>query len=128
MAATMPISRSVGTPSNILISTVPKSGCGRISHHTSLMLRIVPARRSVSMYSSNSLQSASGCGGPEVGSPPKITARLDAEPLVVPAPERARRCQPQEMRQVRSERIDDGNRLVPVADAHVDVHPECLDP
>src|SRR5215469_18645879 len=32
------------------------------------------------------------------------------------------------MRQVRSERIDGGNRLAPVPDAHVDVDSECLDP
>src|SRR5258708_37922106 len=32
------------------------------------------------------------------------------------------------MRQVRSERIDDGIRLALVPDAHMDVDPECLDP
>ena len=83
-AATIPTSCRVGTPSNILISTVPKSGCGRTSHHTSLMLRMVPARSSVSMYSSNSLQSASKCGGPAVGNPPKMTALLDASPVSCP--------------------------------------------
>ena len=45
----MPTSRSVGTPSDMRISTVPKSGCGRMSHQTSLMLRMVPARSRVSM-------------------------------------------------------------------------------
>ena len=36
------------------------------------------------MYSSNSLQSVSGCGGPEVGSPPKTIARLEASPVSCP--------------------------------------------
>ena len=40
----MPTSLSVGTASAILTSTVPKSGCGRTSHHTSLIVRMVPAR------------------------------------------------------------------------------------
>ncbi len=66
------------------ISTVPKSGCGRMSHQTSLMLRIVPARSSVSMYSSNCFQFVSRCGGPAVGSAPKVTARLEASPVSYP--------------------------------------------
>ena len=37
-------------------STVPKSGCGRMSHHTSRTLSMAFVEISVSMYSSNSSQ------------------------------------------------------------------------
>jgi hypothetical protein len=39
----------VGMPSQMRNSIVPKPGWGRMSHHTSLMLRIVPAPTSVRM-------------------------------------------------------------------------------
>ena len=48
-AATIPTSCSVGRPSQIRSSTVPYVGCGRMSHHTSLMEEIVPVEISVSM-------------------------------------------------------------------------------
>jgi hypothetical protein len=48
-AATMPTSASVGRPSQMRSSTVPYVGCGRMSHHTSLMEAIVSVRISVSM-------------------------------------------------------------------------------
>jgi hypothetical protein len=46
----------VGMPSQIRSSIVPKPGCGRMSHHTSRMLRIVPAPMSVRMKRWNSPQ------------------------------------------------------------------------
>ncbi|MCW3038091.1 MAG: hypothetical protein JWM17_3403 [Actinobacteria bacterium] len=53
MAAT---SLSVGKPSQIRSSTVPKSGWGRTSHHTSRMVSMERAATRVDMNSSNSLQ------------------------------------------------------------------------
>ncbi len=55
-----------------------------MSHHTSLMLRIVLARSSVSMYSSNSPQPESRCGGPAVGRSPKMIALAEASPVSSP--------------------------------------------
>jgi hypothetical protein len=46
----------VATPSQIRSSTVPKSGCGRMSHHTSRMDEMAPAEISVAMKASNSGQ------------------------------------------------------------------------
>src|ERR1700678_1172584 len=46
----------------------------------------------------------------------------------MPAPERARRGQPEEVRQVRGERIDDWYRLVPVAYPNMNMHAEGLNP
>ena len=51
-----PISSSVGSPSQMRSSTVPKPGCGRMSHHTSRIDSIVCEEIRVSMYSSNSSQ------------------------------------------------------------------------
>ena len=48
-AATAPISSRVGRPSQIRSSTVPKSGWGRMSHHTSRTLSIACVVISVSM-------------------------------------------------------------------------------
>jgi hypothetical protein len=49
------------------------------------------------------------------------------EPGVLPAPERAGRCQREKMRQVRSKGVDDRHRLAPVAQPHVHMDAEGLD-
>jgi len=54
MAATDATSLMVGSPSQMRNSIVPKSGWGRMSHHTSRMELMAFAETSVSMKSSNS--------------------------------------------------------------------------
>src|SRR5216683_5309770 len=51
-----------------------------------------------------------------------------SEPRVVPTPERARRGQRQEMRQIHGQGIDDGNRPAPVTKSHMDMNTKGLDP
>jgi hypothetical protein len=66
-------------------STVPKSGWGRTSHHTSRTVLIDPDDTRVSMYCSKSAHDAIGAGSPAVGRPSKIFDRLDARPVSCPS-------------------------------------------
>ncbi len=79
-AASAIVSRTVAVASHIRNSTVPKFGCGRMSHQTSLIDEMHPDSSSVDMNASKSVQSASGGGSPAVGSPSKIFVRADASP------------------------------------------------
>ena len=74
----------VGSPSHIRSSTVPKSGCGRMSHHTSRIVEIASADTNVSMYDSKSSQDSIGSGRPAVGRPSKTLLRHDAKPVSRP--------------------------------------------
>ncbi len=72
----------VGMPSHIRSSTVPKSGCGRMSHHTS---RIVVMRAGGDQRLHERARTrpsrSSGSGRPAVGRPSKTLLRLDARPV-----------------------------------------------
>ena len=65
-------------------STVPYVGCGRMSHHTSLMEAMVWVWMSVSMYRSKPSQPSTCCGRPAVGSPSNTLLREDARPVSPP--------------------------------------------
>src|SRR2546423_15492852 len=67
-------------PSQMRNSTVPKVGCGRMSHHTSRIDSMALAETSVSMKSSNSDHPASWYGRPAVGRDSKTLERLEARP------------------------------------------------
>src|SRR6184192_852455 len=84
MAATAATSLMVGMPSQMRNSMVPKSGCGRMSHHTSRMELMALAETSVSMKSSNCDQPESWYGSPAVGRASKTFERLDARPVSCP--------------------------------------------
>ena len=56
-------------------STVPKFGCGRMSHHTSRIDSIACEAIRMSMYFSNSSHPESWYGSPAVGSASKIFER-----------------------------------------------------
>ena len=83
-AATVAISLMVGMPSQIRSSTVPKSGWGRMSHHTSRIELMARAEMSVVMNSSNSAQTENCWGRPAVGSASKTFDRLEARPVSLP--------------------------------------------
>ena len=78
------ISDIVGMPSQMRNSIVPKSGCGRMSHHTSRIELMAFADASVSMNSSNCDQPDSWYGSPAVGRASKTFERLDASPVSWP--------------------------------------------
>src|ERR1700682_1043779 len=71
-------------PSQTRISTVPKAGCGRMSHHTSRIVLIVCDEINVSMSCSNCGQPLRLHGGPAVGRPSKTLERHDAMPVSCP--------------------------------------------
>src|SRR6202035_4975566 len=83
-AATTPTSRSVGIPSHTRISTVPKLGCGRMSHHTSRIVLMVCDEISVSISCSNCGQPLRSQGGPAVGRPSNTFERHDDIPVSSP--------------------------------------------
>ena len=78
------ISVIVGRPSQIRSSTVPKFGCGRMSHQISRIELMARASISVLMSSENSVQLSSICGTPAVGSPSNTLERDDASPVSRP--------------------------------------------
>src|SRR5436190_16191121 len=84
-AATAATSASVGMPSQLRSSTVPKLGWGRMSHHTSRIELIALADTSVVMNDSNSGQAESWYGRPAVGSASKSFDRADASPVSRPS-------------------------------------------
>jgi hypothetical protein len=63
---------------------VPNPGCGRMSHHTSRILRIVPAPINVRMNRWNCPQFSMKYGRPAVGNDSKIFERVDASPVSRP--------------------------------------------
>ena len=121
-AASAMVSRTVGVASHIRNSTVPKSGWGRMSHHTSRIERMQPDSISVDMNDSKSDQSASGGGSPAVGSPSKIFVRAEAQPGVVALEVRARRRQREEQRVMAHQLADDADRRAAVGNPDVNVH------
>ena len=78
------VSHSVGIASHMRSSTVPYPGCGRMSHHTSRTLSMVPALMSVSRKSLNSAQLPSSGGRPVVGIASKTLVRMEAMPVSWP--------------------------------------------
>ena len=70
-AATHVISSSDGSPSQMRSSTVPKFGCGRMSHHTSRTDSIALDASRMSMYFSNSFQPDSWYGRPRRWAAPR---------------------------------------------------------
>src|SRR5438067_2456317 len=83
-AATAATSASVGMPSQMRSSMVPKSGWGRMSHHTSRIELMALAEASVSMNSSNSDHPDSWYGSPAVGSASNTFERHEARPVSCP--------------------------------------------
>src|SRR3990170_6559920 len=74
----------VGMPSQMRNSSVPNPGCGRMSHQTSRMLRIVPAPIKVRMNLWNWPQLSSWYGSPAVGSDSNTFERTEARPVSRP--------------------------------------------
>src|SRR3984893_6621428 len=84
-------------PSHTRISTVPKPGCGRMSHHTSRIVLMVSEEINVSITCSNCGQPLNSHGGPAVGRPSNTLDRHDAMPVSCPIQygldaDRARKC------------------------------------
>src|SRR5919112_3215165 len=83
-AAAAEISHRRGSPSQMRSSTVPKSGWGRMSHHTSRIEVMAFDDTSVVISCSNSLQPASWYGSPAVGSASNTFERLEDRPVSLP--------------------------------------------
>ena len=83
-AATASTSSIVWMASHIRSSTVPKSGWGRTSHHTSRMEVMAPAVSSVPMKAWKSTQSSSWGGRPAVGRPSNTLVRTEASAVSWP--------------------------------------------
>ena len=74
-------SSSVGSPSQMRTSTVPNSGCGRTSHHTSRIDSIAFAFTSVVISRWNSPQLSSRYGSPAFGRFSNTLTRQDVSPV-----------------------------------------------